>query len=851
MHDLLKMKFSQCEKAREELLRLRREGHNFVEDSGRRKDYFWGMSNAEGGWRGDNRLGILLNEVADNFIEQISRGEEIAPIYEFRPEVLDKLKYRDARGDQVSLEQYDSTRATPPPPPPPPLAPPPAPPKKPPTKIKKTDFDRRFDAFNAVTDESWLTHQNVDSLMHDAFVKSGIEELEVTRLTSVGSIDICPIDNRSEALDHILRDAMLKFIGQEPPQPSASIALCSGGHRDPVTGAISGGSHWTALHLERVTDETTGLTTIRTFTMDSGGYPVPPLIARVSQMINDNHENIMAELDGDAQNNQVFQRADAVLRRGNLAITGDPAVLLSVRQTDPYSCGYHTVFNLLRMNFWAGLGEHGMINQASATGMKQVDINQFIADRKAELKQRFPAPSQERAVPPSIPDSRAAPKQDPKSEASLIVFDQSLSLVQKLEKLIDIEKRLMEAGDVIALSNLQIEKHYGRIISEIVGSLSKSSSEALPWLDTLLGDKKIFQDPKIILEPLKTFFSKTSITKDDFAELGRGINEKIDGADKEQTWKNRYEKLSEFLNRNQAILPESLDLLEQHSDITDATEEKFCELSKQLQSTIFLEQRKQKIFKDLDFVDSEHAKDEPNYRELKIGRMYYGLEKQDNGEIRLFQSSTDNDPNSFSKVDLTNIDRVLRQMEDEIISRKITRLQSDELVKEVDGSIIFAVKTLINASVVGEADKEPSNMSLGFNSPNQVSREKAARISKENAEAAEHSEKKWEVIGEKEGKIEMAKLVTLRKDDTMWELDGEKIKLVGELGTDKKTKFASEIMKYYLHDHVGTRVEETKKLYGVTSTVAKPNPIISELISAVRFQQVSEKGRGGSAGGGG
>lgn len=734
-----------------------------------------------------------------------------------------------------------SDPAAPPPPPPPP---PPLPPAVKKLQIRKSDFEKRIDAFNAVTDRSWLTHQNVDRLLHDAFVASGIAEDQVNEMTRAGSIDICAIDNQSDKIDYILLEAILKFIGQDPQKPNASIALCSGGQRDPVTGHISGGAHWTALHLHRVTDPTNGLTTIRAFTMDSGGNrdAAPAAVGRVLRSISDNRGDIE-----DAESNAAFVRAVQVLQAGDTKLE-DAVPLQCDAQKDGYSCGYHAVFNLVRMK---SLDDRMALGDRIEQDSQNVGAEQFIDDSKAKLMQIFPAPLQ-RVVPKTTSDpSRVAPAQDPENEVTSIVFDDKLGYVTKLEKLIAIEERLAASGDVLALSNLQIEKYYGKIINEIIQSLRGQSAaitltdaagklefdDAVSGIITNLEDPKISQNPKIILESLKQFFGKSAPEGKDFLELFNSIDLQPSEESEEQKWQDRCAKLCDFLKQSEKKLPESFKAMQQHTSKDNPIEESLQELYQVLQSTISLEQRKQKIFKDLDLVDLDNAKNKEKYRALKIEGTYYLLERDDEGVISLWQNPIDDARDNFSKVDQAKIDHVLHKIESEITSKKISRMQNegDEFVEGADGSVIFVVKTLIDPKKI---EQESSRSSEQY-SPSQIVKEKAARISEENAKAKCDGER-WEMIGEKDKKIEMAKFVTLPKDDAMWKLDGKKIKLVGELGTEKHTKLDSEIMKYYLDDHVGKNVEETKKRYGVTNTINKPNPIISKLISAKALKMVSQ-----------
>ncbi len=259
-----------------------------------------------------------------------------------------------------------------------------------PSVASESQTGRGLDAYNIVDGTSQLTHQNVDRLLRDAFVKSGISERDVENLTTAGSIDVCAINNGHDNIDCILRDAILKFIGKD--EPMASIALCRGAHLNSVAKRLSGGGHWIALHLRKVTRDG-GTVSIEAVSMDSAGGETPAALTRViNSIVGSSVDSLYEKLNTDLQANEAFLRALARLRDG---IVIDVRTLPCDHQKDWHSCGYHTVFNLIRMH-----DTRGKIKPTILQEGKQVGPEEFIRARRRDLEEVFNGRAlHERVVP--------------------------------------------------------------------------------------------------------------------------------------------------------------------------------------------------------------------------------------------------------------------------------------------------------------------------------------------------------------------------------------------------------------------------------------------------------------------
>lgn len=226
--------------------------------------------------------------------------------------------------------------------------------------------------FNRVTETSNLTHQNVLFLTHEAFKAAGQEHANHD----------CAVISEDALLDHSLRNAILKFIGQESEK--TSIALCKGQLNSEKT-EIIGDTHWTALHLRKVKDKD-GKISIYSYHMDSLSTEVPLPVERVLKSIKN---TTLGDLGGDLSTNETYQNAIKKLPHLNI---GEPLASQNQRskQNDGYSCGYHAVFNMIRMNN-ANLTGGSWICQdgVAQNGQQNIAVQDFIKINKPILEQRF------------------------------------------------------------------------------------------------------------------------------------------------------------------------------------------------------------------------------------------------------------------------------------------------------------------------------------------------------------------------------------------------------------------------------------------------------------------------------
>lgn len=239
-------------------------------------------------------------------------------------------------------------------------------------------YQQSLDHYNQITDTSWLTHQNVDYLLKVAFTKCGISLEEYERLHNAAAISIAVIGNGTEINE--LRDAILKFIGQEPIHNQVLIAVCKG-FLNRQTGQIEGESHWTALHLRRSVNRESVF--IESYYMDSLGGSIPSIIRDILASINRTH---LSDLGKDLSENETYKRA---LDRLSTLKFQSCEVLPCQRQTDHYSCGYHTVFNLIRLHYSRNPLDLSLQPPTIIQDSRYLEIRPFIEARKSDLKQHF------------------------------------------------------------------------------------------------------------------------------------------------------------------------------------------------------------------------------------------------------------------------------------------------------------------------------------------------------------------------------------------------------------------------------------------------------------------------------
>ena len=238
---------------------------------------------------------------------------------------------------------------------------------------------QELNVYNRVTDNSNLTHQNVHSLMRLAFIRSGITQAEYERLSINGQVDICVIGDGGSSLC----DTIVKFIGQDPKKDRASFAICRG-LRD-SSGRIYGNTHWTALHLRRSTDGE-GKDHIHSYYSDSMSDTIPPEVAKFL-----NSDQINLNVSRETHISEVGQRG---LQQLPQIVFEQTKIVECDRQIDGNSCGYHAVYNLLRMHSAppaeTDIEPQAIIIQKEYDGIRRKEkVQEFIGLRREELKQLF------------------------------------------------------------------------------------------------------------------------------------------------------------------------------------------------------------------------------------------------------------------------------------------------------------------------------------------------------------------------------------------------------------------------------------------------------------------------------
>lgn len=384
--------------------------------------------------------------------------------------------------------------------------------KKPVTKASVVAAED-LDIFNYVGESSNLTHQNVLHLIGEAFEIAGANPDQTA--TAVISED--------KSLDYSLRDEILKFIGQEPAQDRISIALCRG-HIDEESKQIAGDTHWTGLHLRRVENED-GTISIQAYHMDSMGDIIPSTVARVLASIK---ETNLEDLDDDLAVNETYKNAIAHLENINFT---ECQPVKCAQQEDGYSCGYHSVFNLLRIH---DADEIDALPKAVTQGGAVVEIDQFIEDRKSDLQTNF-----NQAVNVQLRQhARFSADMDLNRALSESIFISDESNLDKLQKLIQLEMEIkkLDSDAALTLSALHLEQFYKKLLSNCVEEIRYKFSTMeyeVEEADNLqreqilekLSNAKTAQNPQDFLEVLGRVFKNPVLLSSESDELLAGIVE--------------------------------------------------------------------------------------------------------------------------------------------------------------------------------------------------------------------------------------------------------------------------------------------------------------------------------------
>lgn len=367
------------------------------------------------------------------------------------------------------------------------------------TSAAKDHGEGDLDIFNYVGESTNLSHQNVLHLINEAFESSGLDASQ----TAVVVI------SQDESLDHCLRDEILKFIGNESAQDRISIALCRG-HLNEASGQIEGNTHWTALHLIRIQNKD-GTISIKSYYMDSMGGDVPKAVTRVLDSIK---ETTLEDLSADLSANPIYQAA--IERLDDADFSNCRILKRPTKQADGYSCGYHTVFNMIRMHNLKRVVSatgHGIVYEDHITqDEEEVAIEQFISSSKVNLQNHFNL-----AISGRFREhTKFSADMDLNRALSESILVSSDSELDKLKKLILLEKEIKnsEQEPAIVLSSLNLEKFYKKLLSQCVEQIRYKflTSEKCE-----VGDEDDVEKREQILEKLSS--AKTAQNPQEFLKI--------------------------------------------------------------------------------------------------------------------------------------------------------------------------------------------------------------------------------------------------------------------------------------------------------------------------------------------
>lgn len=186
-----------------------------------------------------------------------------------------------------------------------------------------------LDLFNQVGARTNLSHQNIHQLLLLAFTDrnfGGVPESEYQKRTMNGRNEVNIITISNDVTDEVFDNDILASIKKFVMNPESQHASFVVGRGCLVGEQIVGNTHWTALSISKVFQDDGGFNIIaRHIDSDSIGNSVPAPINRIFNKLQ--RELIDA---GSTINIQCTTVED------------------SVQQEDGYSCGYHTVFNLVK-----------------------------------------------------------------------------------------------------------------------------------------------------------------------------------------------------------------------------------------------------------------------------------------------------------------------------------------------------------------------------------------------------------------------------------------------------------------------------------------------------------------------
>lgn len=302
--------------------------------------------------------------------------------------------------------------------------------------------------FNYVGISSNLTQENVGYLLQDVFkaFRETAEETEeeavekYNKMRRSGQVDVVVIsesykradlaDGSVASSDDQLRDAILKFIGQDPAKPLATFALCRASIEESENGRFEragGNTHWTALTLEREVDEH-DFVTIKAAHMDSLGGPVPDAVTRVLSSIKGAElKNLNPRLKTDAS----YQKG---VERSKEFMFAPCSINERQKQYNAYESGYHAVFNMVEKHTKEGV---------SATAYENIGVFEDTLRTKYN-----PRTFNELSETSNIISNLTNPRNNN---------------IVKLQKLLGMKERLTDDE----MRSRQVEKYFKRVLSDI------------------------------------------------------------------------------------------------------------------------------------------------------------------------------------------------------------------------------------------------------------------------------------------------------------------------------------------------------------------------------------------------
>jgi hypothetical protein len=420
-----------------------------------------------------------------------------------------------------------------------------------------------LDAYNYVGQTSHLSHQNVNSLLRHAFTNNGLSGERYNELVRLGSVETVVIG--AVNLDRILRDAILKFIGQKPQEPQASFALCRGYiERE----EIRGDTHWTALHLKRVPGAN-GTFSIEFSHMDSMGGGVPDAVQRVIGSI---RSTTLNQLTVNVSRDSFYKRGLEILHEGKV-ILKECKFRPCITQINGHSCGDHAVYNLVAMANGQTAADPDSQESKIVNGRSylQTIFNKEIDDFKVSRNQKSSSSLAANT------DKKTTPSSSIEDDINIllarvfsVIDDPGLNYSSKLTSLVAINSEIVsKAGKVedeninaaLKLSILNIEESYKKLLEQFSESIryfcakKRWRAPVIEEFLEILNNPQIWQNPeKVILfiSQLELLFKNLEqrSTKKDLHNLIDIVNKIVNSEDSFLSKIDGYTENLQSLNKS-------------------------------------------------------------------------------------------------------------------------------------------------------------------------------------------------------------------------------------------------------------------------------------------------------------